>query len=137
MLAATTSRFVRMLTIAVIALNFVALAPAPASAEEELSGAEEYRVACLSCHGVGGKGNGDLAGFLKTPPTDLTQLAKNNDGHFPFRRVIHIIDGRWEVALHGAREMPVWGKRFREDDIMTARARTLELVLYLESIQTK
>ncbi len=132
---ATTSRFARPLGIAVMALGLAAWAPA--SAEEELSGAEEYRIACLSCHGVGGKGDGPLAGHLKKAPPDLTQLAKNNNGHFPFLRVIHIIDGRWEVALHGARDMPVWGKRFREDDIMTARARTLELVLYLEGIQAK
>ena len=32
-----------------------------AVAEEDLVGASEYRTSCLSCHGVGGKGNGPMA----------------------------------------------------------------------------
>ena len=108
-----------------------------AIAEEELSGSNEFRIACSVCHGVEGKGDGPLADTLKTKPADLTQIANNNDGVFPFRRVIEMIDGRSEVVTHGPREMPVWGERFAEEEFMTARARILELTLYLESIQAK
>lgn len=43
---------------------------------------------------------------------DLTALAKNNNGVFPFDRVYQIIDGRREVLAHGPRDMPVWGRNF-------------------------
>ena len=31
---------------------------------------------------------------MKTPPTDLTVLAKNNNGVFPYDMVYQVIDGR-------------------------------------------
>jgi len=37
-------------------------------AEEDIIGADEYRISCLSCHGVGGKGNGPMAEILKVQP---------------------------------------------------------------------
>jgi hypothetical protein len=43
---------------------------------------------------------------LKTPPADLTVLAKRNDGVFPIAAVNEIIDGRMLIAAHGNREMP-------------------------------
>lgn len=77
-----------------------------------------------------------MAGVLKERPTDLTLLGKMNGGMFPFRRVIETIDGRHDVASHGGRDMPIWGIRYREQqDPPVARARILELTLYLESIQ--
>jgi mono/diheme cytochrome c family protein len=35
---------------------------------------------CAPCHGVDGAGNGPAASAMKTPPTNLTQLAKKHDG---------------------------------------------------------
>ncbi len=121
-------------------LNFVFVAAIGASnivtAEEELIGSEEFRNSCASCHGVGGRGDGDLAQFLTVKPTDLTTLAKSNDGVYPFLRVFQIIDGRTQVAGHGERAMPVWGDRYKlENAEAYTRARILELVYYVQNIQ--
>jgi hypothetical protein len=104
----------------------------------EISGADEYYRLCSSCHGEEGRGDGPIAASLKTPPPNLTVLAKNNDGHFPFIRVLEVIDGRGITAAHGPREMPVWGESLTLDyDQFVARTIELELLLYLNSIQVE
>ena len=116
----------------------VLLLVTPANAEDELSGAEEYRKSCASCHGVYGRGDGPQAGSLSVTPTDLTVIARNNSGIFPERRVLETIDGRWFVFTHGDRDMPVWGERYSSElggDEQAVRARVLKLVQYIESIQ--
>jgi len=50
-----------------------------------------------------------------TKPADLTILAKKNGGVFPTQHVYDVIDGRQEVAAHGPRTMPVWGRVFQID----------------------
>ena len=115
-------------------------------AEGETVGADEYRNSCLTCHGVGGRGNGPLAQHLLVKPSDLTQIAKNNYGEFPFLKIIHAIDGRMTIKLHGAASMPVWGSRYKVEAGNTfgpfgaetyIRGRILSLAYYLESIQEK
>jgi hypothetical protein len=115
-------------------------------AEEELIGSNEFRISCASCHGVGGRGNGNMAQFLTVKPSDLTALAKNNGGEYPFMRVFQMIDGRAVVSGHGDRAMPVWGSRYKKEDAErygpyggeeVVRARVLELVYYIQSIQQK
>jgi hypothetical protein len=139
-----------------ITLVLALLLATSVAAEEELIGSDEYRTSCLSCHGVGGRGDGPLAEFLTIKPTDLTALAKNNGGQypnlkagtFPFLRVYQVIDGRADVAVHGDRAMPVWGDRYLMEQPMTpatgpyagayekvVRGRILELVYYIQSIQ--
>lgn len=102
------------------------------------SGKFEYQASCEVCHGAEGKGGGPMAEVLKVPPPNLSVLAKNNNGVFPFMRVIETIDGRFDTASHGGREMPVWGIRYREhQDPAAARGLILDLALYLESIQVR
>ncbi len=118
-----------------------------ANAEEELIGSNEYRVSCASCHGIGGKGDGNMAQFLTPKPSNLTMLAKKaGDGVYPFLRVFQVVDGRSEVSGHGDRAMPVWGDRYSLEAAKkygpfggetATRARVLELVYYLQSIQAK
>ena len=118
-----------------------------ANAEEELIGSNEYRVSCASCHGIGAKGDGNMAKFLTVKPSDLTMLAKSTgSGEYPFLKVFQVIDGRTEVSGHGDRAMPVWGDRYKLEAVKkygsfggetAARARVLELVYYLQSIQAK
>jgi hypothetical protein len=50
---------------------------------------------------------------LIKPPTDLTRLSETNSGVFPFARVYDVIDGRFELATHGTRDMPVWGEVYK------------------------
>jgi mono/diheme cytochrome c family protein len=81
-------------------------------AQELDAGRSEYQAQCASCHGIDGKGSGPISGELKTPPTDLTTLAKKNNGVFPISVIYEVIDGRKVVKAHGVREMPVWGYRY-------------------------
>jgi len=73
----------------------------------------EYRNSCAQCHGVSGKGDGPVALSLTKNPPDLTMLQKNNGGVFPVTKVYSIIEGNADVRVHGTRDMPVWGNRFR------------------------
>ncbi len=100
---------------------------------------------CAACHGVGGKGDGTVAEFLTITAADLTQLRKMNAGSFPRERIHHVIDGRAEVKIHGARDMSVWGDwfKFEADASVAGKGAKEEVVLeringlvaYIESIQ--
>lgn len=98
------------LTFALIA----ALAAPPALAEGP-DGATLYTENCAVCHGASGNGNGPFEMFLIEKPADLTALAAQNGGAFPFDHVYRIIDGRADYAAHGPRSMPIWGTDFKLD----------------------
>jgi mono/diheme cytochrome c family protein len=111
-------------------------------------GQKEYEVQCSLCHGMDGKGDGVFNQVLKVVPPDLTVLTKKNGGLFPAERISSVIDGRVEIASHGPRDMPIWGKRYAINaaehfvDFPYAqeayiRARVLLLVEYLSRIQQK
>jgi mono/diheme cytochrome c family protein len=134
---------------ALVAIGLTSLIPR--NAEAISLGQFEYRNSCVQCHGVSGKGDGPLAEFLKTPPSDLTVLQKNSGGIFPVTRVYATIEGTDDVRIHGPRDMPVWGDRFRartqndeeagfatdKDVRQYARTRILALIEYLSTIQAK
>jgi mono/diheme cytochrome c family protein len=73
-----------------------------------VSGGDEYRKFCAQCHGLSGKGDGPVASELKTPPGDLTQLSKKNNGTFPYQQVYDTISGKNVIKSHGTREMPAY-----------------------------
>ncbi len=50
-----------------------------------------------------------MSRHLDPPPADLTGIAKRRGGEFSGVEIAEIIDGRRDVAVHGARDMPVWG----------------------------
>ncbi len=108
----------------------------------DVSGQEEYFVACSGCHGESAMGDGPLAGLLNITTPNLTELSKGNDGEFPFEAVLTTIDGRDGIRAHGS-TMPIWGERFQasatsqrgETADMVARGRVLSLVYYLRSVQ--
>ena len=113
-----------------------ALLPSSSNAAEEISGKAVYERYCAVCHGIDGKGGGPMAEVLKPAATDLTLIAKGNEGAFPYDRVYEIIDSNVDVMGHGSQQMPVWGDAFRRDaDNPLAYPRILELVFYLKSIQ--
>jgi mono/diheme cytochrome c family protein len=118
--------------------TYTAYEPENAMEMGEISGADEYYRLCAVCHGEGARGDGPMSRMLKTPPPNLTLLAKNNGGHFPFLRVLEMIDGRNMIEVHGTREMPVWGVSLTRDyDQFIARTIELEVLLHLNSLQVK
>ncbi|HML06894.1 MAG TPA: c-type cytochrome [Xanthobacteraceae bacterium] len=109
-----------------------------ASAKDVDVGKMEYQSSCAACHGIDAKGNGPVSKELKTPPSDLTVLAKNHDGVFPYDLVYQMIDGRnATIASHGTREMPVWGYRFGPPQAFRYKNRILAVIDYLKSLQEK
>ena len=79
---------------------------------EAAAGEAVYTRYCAACHGKSLKGDGPVASGLTKKPIDLTQLAKNNKGVFPFDKVAALIDGRQTTRMHGNPDMPVWGEIF-------------------------
>jgi len=112
-------------------------------------GKREYDSNCAGCHGPTGKGDGTYLPYLTKTPTDLTTLAKANNGVFPYQKAYEIIDGRQTVAAHGPRDMPIWGADYLSqspkdwDSVMVfdrelyVRARIAALLDYLNRLQVK
>jgi mono/diheme cytochrome c family protein len=127
----------------------ICLAPGPAAAQQRstpplalasMAGRDLFQFYCAPCHGRDAKGDGPVATALKTPPADLTTIARRSGGQFPRAKVVTFVtDEQPPIASHGPREMPVWGPIFRGLDTSGTRAtqRIENLVSYLESIQAK
>jgi mono/diheme cytochrome c family protein len=110
-------------------------------------GKREYVFNCGGCHGETGKGDGPYMTYMKRP-SDITQLAKKNNGVFPVSRVYEVIDGRQDVAAHGPRDMPIWGMDYQAKagayymDVpynpeVYVRIRILALIEYLDRLQVR
>ncbi|MCB1749089.1 MAG: c-type cytochrome [Gammaproteobacteria bacterium] len=132
-----TARLARTLP---FALALAIGAPAQADdADVAAVGKERFGSYCAACHGLDAKGDGPVAFVLKKTPPDLTVLAKNNGGDFPFNKVYDMIDGRDMAGAHGTREMPVWGGEWKDSSKLGGetelRGRLLEIIIYLRSIQ--
>lgn len=106
----------------------------------------EFQKNCAACHGMEGKGDGPFIEFLKQTPSDLTLIAKRNNGVFPQQEVYDWIADPQKLRAHGTQEMPIWGDRYSEEILEkygpfytgpsgSARGRILELVFYLSTIQ--
>ena len=126
--------------------GILVLFAAPAVAEEApdarvVRGEALYHQHCGACHGVEADGNGALATVLDPRPPDLRMIAARRDGVFPEVEIQRIIDGRDPRAAHGAREMPVWGRRFHEGHAgdpagdVSARGAIQLIVAFLKSVQ--
>ena len=135
----------------VLALSTLAFCVGAQAAERYDSGKREYMDRCAVCHGQSGKGDGGMIDILRTAPSDLTTLSRNNGGVFPFEHVYAVIDGRQAVKGHGSRDMPIWGKAYSAETVragehygdmpynmeMYVRARILSLIDYLSRIQAR
>jgi mono/diheme cytochrome c family protein len=116
----------------------VEIAPLSPVAE---AGRSFYLESCAPCHGRHATGDGPVAASLAVPPPDLTRIAERRDGEFPIEQLASIINGDGMVSAHGSREMPVWGKRFAEEergDTLTDRlvmGRIRMLLYYLQAVQ--
>jgi mono/diheme cytochrome c family protein len=99
-----------------------------------------YKNYCAPCHGEDGKGNGPVASSLKARPSDLTELAKNNNGKFPDTHIVAILQFGADVPSHGSATMPVWGPilgTMNKSNIQDKQLRISNLTRYLQTIQAQ
>jgi len=104
------------------------------------TGEQTYKQYCAACHGVDAKGRGPLAPLLKTPPPNLTTLAKRHLGKFPYDYVASVLEFGPGVSAHGSSDMPTWGPIFRHFDNQNeriVRQRIKNLCDYLALLQEK
>ena len=123
-------------------LMLAASAPTPAAQ----SGIQDYQNYCAECHGLRGKGDGPsrLTIPMNPPPNDLTVMAKNNGGTFPFDEVVASIDGRKSIPSHARLQMPFWGttlqkpgKEFTPESNAEVKKRIEAMARYVETLQQK
>lgn len=104
------------------------------------SGKEMFNSYCAVCHGKDAKGNGPAASAMKTAPSDLTVLAKNNGGKYPAAHVAAVIKGQALTPSHGSQDMPIWGPLFSsisQGHEAQVQQRIANLVTYIEGVQAK
>jgi hypothetical protein len=99
---------------------------------------------CAPCHGLDGRGHGPTSTALKTQPSDLTQLSKDNHGSFPGTHVVAVLKfGVQNDPSHGSKAMPVWGPALQKLDNPGSGNQDFEalrinnLVKYVETLQIK
>lgn len=112
----------------------------PISNTPSNSGKEMFNSYCAVCHGTDAKGSGPAASAMKTVPTDLTGLAKKNDGKYPASHVAAVIRGQASTPSHGSQDMPIWGPLFSSIDQGRqgqVHQRVANLVAYVEGLQAK
>jgi mono/diheme cytochrome c family protein len=141
------NRFPSRVLIALGALGLASLSAAQPQRVDQ--GKVEFDAHCAICHGADGRGYGEMRKFLVKPPSDLTTLSKRSGGAFPNQLVWDIIDGRGgpDIGPHGTREMPIWGRAYRQEALAQAdtaqqpewyvRNRIVALLDYLSRIQER
>jgi mono/diheme cytochrome c family protein len=130
-------------TIVSLALLGAVLSAGAASAQDDVDpGQAYYEQYCATCHGKTGMGDGPMTEMMTTSVPDLTGLAAANNGIFPMRQVIRIIDGNRTLRAHGG-PMPIYGALFREErgslsrreNMLYSRGKLLSIAYYLETLQ--
>ena len=131
-------------TLLAASLSFADQAPSkvviPVDRTASTDAKQMYTNYCAPCHGTDGKGHGPVAASLKSQPTDLTVIQKNNHGKFPDAHVAAILQFGAEVPAHGSATMPVWGPilgSMNRANIQDKQLRISNLTRYLQSLQEK
>lgn len=132
--------------VAALCASGAAAAQAPFSPID--MGRREYESNCAACHGMTAQGDGPMKPFLVRAPSDLTTLARRHGGVFPRSVIGDLIDGRGVEGAgpHGTRDMPIWGRVYREQSERetrgtpfpaewSVRGRIQALVDYLATLQ--
>jgi mono/diheme cytochrome c family protein len=130
-----------VLVAAFVVMPATSLPQERSSSKSAAAGRRTYRLYCAVCHGEKGKGDGSLAGQLRSTPPDLTVIARDNGGEYPAERVARIIDGREPLEGHGGPDMPVWGDAFHksepEADEEKIQEKIQSLVAFIAQLQEK
>lgn len=92
-----------------ILVALICVQPAWSADYAAMPGEQLYRRLCASCHGLEGRGDGPVASTLRVEIPDLTRTVRRSPALDPRERIARIIDGRYIIAAHGTRIMPVWG----------------------------
>jgi len=112
----------------------------PARRTVAASGKQTYTHYCALCHGVDAQGDGPAAFVPKTPPPDLTTLAKRHGWEFPYEYVSDVLRFGTRIVAHGSSDMPIWGPIFGSIDNYdeaAVRKRVKDRSDYLASLQQK
>ena len=113
----------------------------PITYSDPSSGKQMFTDYCAACHGMEGKGDGPVAGFLRTPPAELRTLAQRNGGKYPADKVAATLHLGTDGGAHGTSDMPTWGSLFRNQDKKTglgfAEVRIRNLTEYVKTLQKK
>ena len=118
--------------------------------QKQRSGKSEFEATCAVCHGNDAKGHGSFSLFMTKRVPDLTQLAKSNNGEFPFMRIYEMMNGPGQIPGHDIREMPIWSEYYKDrapkdlgpfynySDMLTyVNTKTMSLLAYIATIQEK
>lgn len=133
------------ISIRILLISYSLALPLGVNAANNDSGEVLFKRYCIGCHGLDVKGVSSSS-KRKYSAADLTLLAKNNNGHFPYLKIRSAIDGRAEkgkVRAHYGNDMPVWGREFSRSKTLAGqisdeaiiKMRILNLVDFLASIQ--
>jgi len=112
----------------------------PVKFTDPSSAKEMYTEYCAVCHGTEAKGNGPTASEFKYAPSDLTTLARKNNGKFPEDQVYATLKFGTNAPAHGHLQMPIWVDLFRVVDAQSRsipQLRMHNLVNYIREIQAK
>lgn len=116
------------------AIKQVPIANTPSS-----SGRDMFDRYCAVCHGKDARENGPAASAMKTPPADLTTLAKGNCGKYRASHVAAVIRGQSALASHGTPDMPIWGlfSSISQGHEAQVQLRISNPVSYIDSLQAR
>ena len=112
----------------------------PVQKTNPTSGKQMYTSYCAPCHGVDARGHGPVATALKTPPVDLTALARANHGKYPDTHILSVLRFGSELTSHGSAQMPVWGPILGKMGPVNSQDKDLRMAnlsRYLETLQVK
>jgi mono/diheme cytochrome c family protein len=108
--------------------------------KQAASGERLYKQYCAACHGSDGRGMGPAASALRTPPANLTTLAKRHGGKFPYDYVESVLRFGLPIVAHGSSDMPTWGPIFgthEGNNEVVVKQRIKGLCDYLATLQEK
>lgn len=98
----------------ILAVLALLAAPAPAAQGDPKTGRELYNKWCVSCHGVGGKGDGPAAANLPVKPgnhADGTRMNALTDTY------LFTIIKQGGQAVQKSQMMPPWGTQLKDQQI--------------------
>lgn len=106
------------------------------------SGKQMFDEYCAACHGLKANGTGPAASACKSKPADLTVLAKQNGGKFPYNHFYAVLQfgSLLPTPAHGSADMPVWMPLFYsldEEHKAIGEQRMHNIASYVASLQAK